>query len=171
MDRRKEMYKELDIREIKARGWLFRFLDTQANGMTGAMGKIGAPFSEPSWGETRNRGEKQGHFLGGMQTKKDSWVPYEQNGYWIDGAIRAGRLTDNKELIQLAGSKIYPELEMADEDGYIGPEFLKNGLTWQHAVYFRALIAEYTATKDERILNALKKHLKLSHNLHTHIPL
>ena len=47
---------------------------------------------------------------------------------------------------------------LVDADGYIGPSFLKDGMLWAHSVYFRALIAEYEATGDGRILEALKNH-------------
>ena len=152
------MYKELNFSQVKATGWSKRFLENQAAGLTGEIGNVGKPFSLDTWGAKKKSGEHDEQFLGGMETRDERWVPYEQNGYWIDGMIRAGHLIDDEKLIRLAGSKIYPEIEMADEDGYIGPSFLKNKLTWAHAVYFRALMAEYTATKDERIIEALKKH-------------
>lgn len=153
------VYNELNLSEIKATGWIKKYLETQANGLTGEMGNVGVPFSLCTWGERDDKMEKFGeNFLGGMVTQRDNWVPYEQNGYWIDGAIRAGRLIDNQKLIELASKKIYPEIDMIDEDGFIGPCFLKDGLTWAHAVYFRALIAEYTATRDEKIIEALKRH-------------
>lgn len=153
------MWQELNFSEIKAKGWIKKYLETQAQGMTGEMDKIGKPFSLRTWG-SRNETDNEGYeaFVGGMVTDMDSWVPYEQTGYWIDGAIRAGRLIDNEKLIKLAGSRIYPQIACAHEDGYIGPDFLKNSMTWAHAVYLRALMAEYTATGDERILEALKKH-------------
>lgn len=153
------MWQELNFSEIRAKGWIKNFLETQAAGQTGEMHKIGTPFSMRTWGSKKaedNAGYEA--FVGGLVTDMDSWVPYEQTGYWIDGAIRAGRLIDNEKLIQLAGSRIYPQIACADEDGYLGPDFLKENMTWAHAVYFRAMIAEYTATGDEKILEALKKH-------------
>lgn len=153
------MYKELDLKDIKAKGWVKEFLETQAKGLTGEIGNVGEPFSLPTWGAPKSVQATQANaFLGGVNSLNDAWVPYEQNGYWIDGAIRAGRLTNNKKLIDIAKGKIYPEIENADKDGYIGPEFLKDGLTWAHAVYFRSYMAEYTATSDKRILDALKRH-------------
>ena len=153
------MFQELEFYEIKAAGWAKRYLETQATGQTGELGSIGFPFSDPSWdkGKVTLR-ENDDYFVGGMQTSSNSWVPFEQTGYWIDGAIRAGHLADNEKLLRLARKKIYPAIENAGEDGYIGPEFLRDGTTWSHAVYFRALIAEYSATRDSKILEALKAH-------------
>lgn len=153
------MYKELNLSEVKAKGWLKEYLLTQAKGLTGNIHKVGEPFSIKCWEQKGNPTKKDGeNFLGGINSKDDSWVPFEQNAYWIDGAIRAGRLTDNKQLIDIVSDKIYSAIDLADEDGFIGPNFLKDNLSWQHAVYFRALIAEYTATGNKRILDALKKH-------------
>jgi len=152
------MFNELNLSDIKAKGWALEYLNTQADGMTGHIGETGTPFAEPTWeGKTRVGGDVE-NFLGGINSKDDGWVPFEQNGYWIDGAVRAGWLADNEMLKKLAAGKIYPAIEQADDDGFIGPCFLRNGISWQHAVYFRALIAEYTATKDNTILEAMKKH-------------
>ena len=153
------MWNELKLREIKAKGWEKAFLENQASGLTGEIGNVGEPFSSNTWGTPDEELDLQSErFLGGVNSLDDSWVPYEQNGYWIDGMIRAGRLTDNEKLVKQAGQKIYPVIKNIDKDGFLGPGFLKDGLTWAHAVYFRALIAEYTATQDARILEALKRH-------------
>ncbi len=153
------MYQELKFSEIRAKGWTERYLQTQADGQTGELGRIGPPFSDPSWDSPKPKVRADDeYFVGGMQTDKGDWVPFEQNGYWIDGAIRAGRLINNEKLIRLAQNKIYSAIENADEDGFIGPNFLRVGLTWPQAVFFRSMIAEYSATKDGKILEALKKH-------------
>ena len=153
------MYTELNFSQIRARGWVKRFLENQAKGMTGELGNIGSPFSDPSWDATKKQADEDvEHFIGGLNSQNDAWVPFEQNGYWIDGAIRAGLLADNEKLLRLARGKIWPAIENVQENGFIGPAFLEGGLTWPHAVYFRALMAEYTATGDQRILEAMKGH-------------
>lgn len=153
------MLHELDFSQIKAEGWVKAYMNTQADGLTGELGKIGHPFTQPTWDATPDQAESQlAHFIGGLNSKNDAWVPFEQTGYWIDGAIRAGHLASNEKLLALGKGKIYPAIENAQADGFIGPKYLDGGLTWPHAVYFRALMAEYTATKDPAILEALKKH-------------
>ena len=152
------MYCELDFRQIKATGWVKRYLDTQAKGLTGEIGNVGAPFSNPTWEVSNANASGLPQFLGGMNSDNDAWVPFEQNGYWIDGAIRAGHLAQNEKLLTLGRSKIYPAIDNAQPNGFIGPAYLDGGLTWPHAVYFRALMAEYTATGNKQILEALEKH-------------
>ena len=153
------MYRELKLREIEARGWVKKFLENQAKGLTGEMGKVGKPFVSAYWeGDKNLTVAEDENFLGGLNCADDAWTPFEQNGYWIDGMVRCGWLSGNAKLIKQAENKIYPAIQNADEDGYIGPAFLKDGMTWAHTVYFRALIAEYEATGDSSILEALKKH-------------
>ena len=154
------IYRELDLNQIKAKGWIHNYLSHQINGLTGNLNRVGEPFSGKYWDNPK--GQKQNfsdeYFLGAMNVNDDAWVPFEQTGYWIDGMVRAGFLNNDEKLIQRAKDVIYQVIDNPDEDGYLGPDFLKNGLTWSHAVFFRSLIALYTATKDEKILNALKKH-------------
>lgn len=155
------MYEELNLGEVKARGWVRRFLQTQANGLTGNMNEIGKPFVRAYWeGGKDAKPDETENFLGGLNCEEDAWTPFEQNGYWIDGMLRTAYLSENAELLKKARAKIYPAVENADEDGYIGPSFLKGGMAWAHAVYFRALTAEYDATKNAKILNALIAHFK-----------
>jgi hypothetical protein len=153
------MYQELNFSQIKAAGWVKEYLNTQATGLTGHLGQIGHPFTSPSWDATPEQAESAlEHFIGGLNSKNDAWVPFEQTGYWIDGAIRAGHLADNEELLKLGKSKIYSAIENAQDNGFIGPKYLEGGLTWPHAVYFRALMAEYTATGNREILDAMVRH-------------
>ena len=153
------MYREIDLSEVRANGWLKAFLKTQAAGMTGNLEKLGEPFSGSYWGESNQEALQETHrFLGGLNSKNDAWVPYEQTGYWIDGMVRTACLIDDEKLRQKVQPMIENPIRYADEDGFIGPAFLKDDMVWAHSVYFRALMAAYTETHDETILNALKKH-------------
>lgn len=154
------MYKELPLKNIKACGWVKNFLINQAENLSGDMDTIASPFSVKCWETEKFTTDDlpEDCFLGGLIVLDDAWVPFEQNGYWIDGMVRIGALTGNQKVIKKARSKIYPAIEHADKDGYIGPAFLKDGMTWAHAVYLRSLVAEYSATGNKEILEALKKH-------------
>ena len=101
------MFTELNFSQIKAAGWVKEYLDTQATGLTGKLETVGHPFTIPSWDATREQANSAlEHFIGGLNSKNDAWVPFEQTGYWIDGAIRAGHLADNETLLQLGRRKI-----------------------------------------------------------------
>ena len=154
------VYEEFLLKEIRATGWLREYLKTQAAGMTGNLDRVGEPFSGKYWDEDDQAVLKETYrFLGGLNSANDSWVPFEQTGYWIDGMVRTGHLIDDETLLEKAKPRVYNPVKYIDEEGFIGPQYLKNGTVWAHAVFFRALIAEYTATKDERILEAMKRHL------------
>lgn len=132
-------------------GWLRRYLETQAAGLTGHIRRAGHPFTTLGWGAKTPLRIKRG----------GRWWPYEQIGYWVDGAITCGHLLDDQELIDQAGEQIERVLERADGDGYLGPPHLKRpqGLKrWPHAVFFRAMIAHHSATGDARIPKAIADH-------------
>ena len=155
------MWNALELKNIKAKGWIYQYLKNQANGMTGHLDEVISPFSTKYWdAEDLDRTDYEEVFLGGMTDigGVDSWVYYEQTGYWIDGMVRCAHLTDDAYLLDKIKAKVYSPLEKADEDGYIGPSLLKDGMVWAHTIYFRSWMAEYEATGDERILDALKKH-------------
>ncbi|OGS21657.1 MAG: hypothetical protein A2252_11675 [Elusimicrobia bacterium RIFOXYA2_FULL_39_19] len=144
---------ELPIVSIKPEGWLYQYLQNQRNGLTGYLDKVGYPFNSGIW-KSSDLSEK---------IHSHSWYPYEQTGYWIDGMIRCGYLLKDKFLINKAKEYINYVLAHPDSDGYLGPKFLKSTKEydrwrWSHAVFFRTFIAEYSASKNKKILSALKKH-------------
>lgn len=155
------MFRSIELKNIKARGWAAEFLRTQASGMTGHLDEVIAPFCTKYWdSEDKDAVSGEDAFLGGMTDVEgiDKWVFFEQTGYWIDGMVRCAHLIGDERLYEKVRPKLYLPIAHADPDGYIGPHFLKDGMVWAHAVYFRALEAEYEATGDGRILEALRKH-------------
>ena len=107
------MYRELKLREIEARGWVKKFLENQAKGLTGEMGKVGKPFVSAYWeGDKNLTVAEDENFLGGLNCADDAWTPFEQNGYWIDGMVRCGWLSGNAKLIKQAGThRLFPRLD------------------------------------------------------------
>ena len=154
------MFQEIELKDIKAKGWVENFLHTQLNGLTGNIDKVGLPFAGEFWENVFIRPEDlpADAFLGGIITLDDAWVPFEQNGYWIDGLLRAGFLVGDENAIKKAREKIDPVIDNPDSDGYLGARMLKDKITWAHSIYFRSLTALYDATGDKRILSALKNH-------------
>ena len=69
------MYEELNLGEVKARGWVRRFLQTQANGLTGNMNEIGKPFVRAYWeGGKDAKPDETENFLGGLNCEEDAWT-------------------------------------------------------------------------------------------------
>ncbi len=144
---------EIDVKSIKLEGWLFDFLKTQAEGLTGNLEVAGYPFDCCSWDNPESGNEREGF---------PRWWPYEQTAYWVDGMERCGQLLDNKALLAKADKSLNYVLENADKDGFLGPQFMKTtdlvNIRWSLAVFYRAFMAKYSANRDETILTKLTNH-------------
>ncbi len=150
MVRTHAQYHEVSLSAIHPEGWLRRYLEKQRNGLTGHLEAAGYPFNTKGWAAPRV-----------MWRDGTGWWPYEQTAYWIDGMVRAGYLLGDDFLIQKARKQLDYVLAHAARDGYLGPRFMRKAVgwnRWSHAVFFRALMAAYSATGDKRIVSALKKH-------------
>ncbi len=139
---------------IKPKGFTKKFLTKQMNGLTGNIEVAGFPFGVVEWGAPDVIASN------GMP----SWWGYEQTGYWLDGYLRCAILLNDKNAINRAKTIVYNVLNSADENGYLGPKFLKNPegkerpARWAHVVFFRSCMALYDHTQDEYILRALERH-------------
>ncbi len=66
------MYKEIELKQIRAKGWIGEFLKAQVNGITGHLDQLGEPFSGVYWDEDNvERMYWQTRFLGGLNSKND----------------------------------------------------------------------------------------------------
>ncbi len=132
------------------------FLQKQMQGLTGHIEVAGYPFDSVEWGQADKIGVDSVYSWG------DPWWAYEQTAYWVDGYTRCAILLNDKELLSRTKNMIYNVLNNADEDGYLGPKFLKDikdGCTrWAHVVFFRAVMALYEYNRDKTILDKLTKH-------------
>ncbi len=144
------VYNEDRITSIRPGGWLKRWLEIQRHGLTGHLEAAGFPFDTKLWACREiptNRGAP--------------WWPYEQTAYWVDGFTRTGLLLGDPELTAKAREQVEYVLAHADRDGYLGPKSCKAPMPagrWSHGIFFRAMIAYYHATGDERIVTALGRH-------------
>ena len=137
--------------KITPKGWLYYFLQMQMDGLTGNISVAGYPFDSEWWGnpdaEDRNTSDDK------------CWWPFEQTAYWIDGFVRCAALLDDKAAIKKAEGIIYSVIDNADDDGFIGPHFMKdNHFRWPLVVFFRACMALYEYNGDKKIVDAMSKH-------------
>lgn len=157
-------FKEIPLNRIQPAGWLQQYLVKQKDGLTGHLEHAGSPFDQSGWALPKT----DIIYEAGMTSE---WWPYEQTGYWIDGMIRCGYLLRDEFLITKAKKHIDYVLDHPDEDGFLGPVFLKEPgkmNRWVHAVFFRALIAHYSATGDARVITALANHYLSETSPHSH---
>lgn len=135
---------ETGIGQVRPAGWMKEVLIAQSRGLSGHIRVAGHPFDKEGWGAAEEK--RMGH-----------WADYEQTAYWADGALRLGYFVGDRELTQQVRDWIDYQLQNARPDGFLGPE-LDN--LWPHVVFFRAIMAEYSATGDSRIIEALSRHYK-----------
>ena len=53
------MFHELDLKQIRAKGWVEEFLKTQAQGLTGEIGNVGEPFCLQTWDAPERKRTKE----------------------------------------------------------------------------------------------------------------
>lgn len=133
-----------------------KFLQKQMNGITGHIEVAGYPFDQVEWGQEDNIG------LDSVYSWGAPWWAYEQTAYWVDGFTRCAILLRDKVALSRVEKMFRNVFQHADEDGYLGPKFLKevkdDCTRWPHVVFFRALMAWYEYNRDQTILEGLTKH-------------
>src|SRR5512141_2131945 len=141
-------FRPASLRETHPAGWLQDFLKTQSSGLTGHVELSGYPYGYKFWGSSVD--DTQGSYA--------AWWPYEQTAYWIDGALKCGYLAGDTSLYQQALEEVNFAVDHAAEDGFIGPDSLRDKDRWPHAVFFRAVLAQYEITQNPHYIEALIRH-------------
>ncbi len=136
------------LHEVRPAGWLMETLQRQADGLTGHPGAAGEPYGVKFWGA-------HGASTAGAY---DVWWPYEQTAYWIDGALKCGRLAQRPEVYAAALEELDYAVQHPDADGFIGPPMLRDKDRWPHTVFFRAVLAQYQISGEAAYLQALRRH-------------
>jgi hypothetical protein len=142
-----DKFQESAITNCKPGGWLKEFLVRQKSGLTGHPEVLSYPFNSVLWAGTISREN---------ETHGDNWWRYEQTAYYTDGLLRLGYLLQDSALIKKGQEGIYYTLDHPQKNGRLGPELFVS--QWPIAVFFRALQAEYMATGNQQIVDALHKH-------------
>ncbi len=142
---------------VRPEGWLGLYLNKQASQLSVHLSEVSWPFTGAYWAGEENA---------------ESWWPWEQRGYWIDGALRCALVTGDRELLRIAQAPVDYTLSHAFPDGYLGPALIKNGkeddprvdnFRWPNTVFFRALAAKGEAFNDPSIAAAIQKHFLSDH--------
>lgn len=143
--------------EVEPAGWLRLYLQKQAQQLASHLPDVSWPFTGGYWS--------------GEETPPDSngigWWPWEQKGYWIDGALRCAYTVQDEALLKRALAAVDYTLDHALPDGYLGPAFARyakaehaavDNFRWPQTVFFRALAAYGEATGDRRVAAAMRRH-------------
>jgi len=149
-------YLELPLGSIQPRGWLQEQLRRMKHGMTGTLDSIYPEVVGPRNG-----------WLGG---DGDGW---ERGPYWIDGLLPLAYILDDEALKQKVQPWVEWTLNNQTEEGYIGPvpfeeepeqePGLQRGMRtdwWPKMVMLKIFQQYYSATGDERVIDALTRYFR-----------
>jgi uncharacterized protein len=152
------VFRELQLGSVLPEGWLHQELNKQANGITGHQPDFCFPFDRHYW-DSNERGQDQESRNGGI-----FWYPWEQMGYWTDGAYRCAKLIDDRRLRLLSMEPIRYTVDHPVDGWFLGPRKLfdisaaDDPGRWPQAVFFRALAAAAEGENAPDILNAMCRH-------------
>jgi len=143
---------------VEPQGWLRAMMEKQATHLGSQLPQISWPFSADYWsGEEVVEG-----------VTDDTWWPWEQKAYWLDGATRLALVLRDEKLMALTRASIDYTLTHAAENGYLGPKNFVDPKgdfhRWPQNVLFRGLAALGDAealpggAETVDIPQALKKH-------------
>src|ERR1700737_1364081 len=88
------LYRELQLGRVLPGGWLREELSKQATHLAIPQSNFCFPFDRQHWA-SNERGQEVESRNGGT-----SWYPWEQTGYWTDGAYRCAALLNDTHLLR-----------------------------------------------------------------------
>jgi hypothetical protein len=146
---------------VQPEGWLRVYMEKQAAQLGSQLPNVSWPFTQTFWD-----GEDTAHTLSKSEQNSywDAWWPYEQKGYWLDGATRLAIVLQDEHLMQQVRTSLDYTLAHADANGYLGPKFMedkKDGCSrWPQNVFFRALAADADGqpSRQQQIAEEMRKH-------------
>jgi hypothetical protein len=140
---KQNVYVQLPIGSIKAKGWLLKQLEQQRDGATG--------MAEELYPEKDNLG-KNSDWLGGDGS---GW---ERVPYYVKGLVALAYTLDDAALKAKAQKYIDWTLNSQQADGLFGPPKMKDW--WPRMPMMYALQSYYEATNDKRVIPFLSKYFK-----------
>jgi len=140
---KQEVYVQLPIGSIKAKGWLLKQLEQQRDGATG--------MAEELYPEKDNLG-KSTDWLGG---DGNSW---ERVPYYVKGLVALAYTLDDAALKAKAQKYIDWTLNNQQPNGFFGPPKMKDW--WPRMPMMYALQSYYEATNDKRVIPFLSRYFK-----------
>jgi uncharacterized protein len=155
------VFRELQLGSVIPEGWLRQEMINQANGFTGHQPEFCFPFDRHYWAGNE-RGQDQESRHGGI-----FWYPWEQMGYWTDGAYRCAKLIGDERLRKRALDPIRYTVEHPIDGWFLGPRRLlalppnptdEDPGRWPQAVFFRALAGAAEGENTPDILAAMRRH-------------
>ncbi len=152
------VFRELQLGSVRPEGWLRNEMEKQASGITLHQTDFCFPFDRRYWA-SNERGQDEESRNGGT-----FWYPWEQMGYWTDGAYRCAKLIGDPHLKRRAMAPIDYTVQHPVDGWYLGPRKLhdlplnQDPSRWPQAVFFRALAAAAEGENSTQILDGMCLH-------------
>lgn len=168
----------LRFSQTRPQGWLRNYMHRDLNGFIGHLDELvpGLIKEDDIFGADRrtessagSSGENLGVAVVDNQATQYRWWNAETQGNWMDGFVRTACLIEEPQMLKKATDYVKKYLATQDADGYIGiyQEDLRfspgreNGEFWGQSAIFRALLAYYDYTRDDSVLQAVLRAVKL----------
>jgi uncharacterized protein len=156
------IFRELQLGTVRPEGWLKRELIKQVTHLTIPQNDFCFPFDRRYWA-SNERSQAEESRNGGTR-----WYPWEQMGYWTDGAYRSAAILNHEHLKRRAQEPISYTIQNPVDGWFLGSRWLydppadsdpdQHPGRWPNAVFFRALTAAAEAETNPRILAAMCRH-------------
>lgn len=142
---------------LTVNGWLLEHLRRDAQGITGNLDLIFPDAGGDIFGKDKVEHLEDGYW--------SSWWPGEVRGNWMEGLVRLAFLLEDKKLLEKANAIVSGILDNQSPDGYIGiykegSRYIvtkRFGELWTQSRIMRTLLVYYSNTRQERVLEALKR--------------
>lgn len=142
-------------------GFLKKWLEIQNNGLSSNYKEQGYPFNTPMWDGGVGKIVPASIVYNDESAEtpsQDAWWTYEQTAYLLDGLVRLGILTDDREKIELFEKNLRFVIEHPDQNGLLGHAYGASDSEWPMAVFFRAVMAYCEFSNDQNAKNAFIRH-------------
>jgi len=142
-------YHRLPLTAIRPEGWLRSTLERLRDGLGGHPEVAGYPYDTDGWAAER------------LEASAQTWWPYEQTAYAVDGQLRLGHLLGDPDLVARARRQTQAVLRRPGPDGRLGPRHLEGEWwRWPQAAFFRAVVADHAVSGDDAVVEALARHYR-----------
>jgi len=143
-------FSELPVGSVQPRGWIQKWLERQAQGLTGHPENMSYPYDTCMYAGIIPPRSYQNKWW-------SPWWPYEQSGYYVDATTRLSWLIADPAISRRRDENLNYILEHSSGTNFGGSHWC-----WPNAVVGRALMAQFSATGDPSIVELMSNWLLTS---------
>jgi hypothetical protein len=143
-------FSELPVGAVQPRGWIQKWLEQQAQGLTGHPENMSYPYDTCMYAGIISPPALRDKYW-------KAWWPYEQSGYFVDATTRLSWLINDPAINRRRDANLDYILSHSSGTNFGGSHWC-----WPNAVVGRALMAEFSATGDPRVAAVMQNWLLTS---------